>query len=102
MKNSNDILIEIKENLITIKKHGGYIDQYDAKLFDLFIEAYKSKYINTLTAESIKTKLKSDNNYCSIKSTYDIDEHFYLKWKCWTEAFDKGFSPEHPYILWIK
>lgn len=105
MSNAQEIYNEIRDNLCRIKSHGGYIDQYDGRLFELFIESYREQYMDSsstprLTADAIVEKLMEDSKYNSTakKVSYDLEDIFREKWQRWTEAFRKGFSGG--YITW--
>lgn len=92
-------LDQIKDQLISIKNHGGYISQYDTVLFQLFVDSYKKNYLDfnsspCLTADAIVNSLAHNGQYQTSPNNtqYDLDNSFYQKWLYWTEAFNKGLS----------
>lgn len=103
---AQDNLDQIKDQLIAIKNHGGYISQYDTVLFQLFVDSYKNNYLDfnsspRLTADAIIDSLANDSRYqtCPSNTEYDLNDSFYQKWLHWTEAFEKGL--QNNYIRWV-
>lgn len=106
MRSSREIFNDIRGQLISIKQHGGAIDQYDTVLFHLFIEARKNHYMDfhctpRLTGQAIVDELFRDADYLKVttKVSYSLEERFNEKWTIWTEAFEKGFKGN--FIAWV-